>query len=175
MCFTERLFYNSKQNSFSLNPSKSKFKSSLYKSNSNNPNVYHNKKENSFNFGEYKDKASLLKRIHIRTESMPIQEEIFQNERALKNQSKSKGVSNIKHTNSIKDNKLAQILAASGFRDTTRLALSNLEMANDMVNMNTGNIKEAYIDFRNSFENLINGDYTKLAEDIKRFRNDLYN
>ena len=105
MCFTERLFYNSKQNSFSLNPSKSKFKSSLYKSNSNNPNVYHNKKENSFNFGEYKDKASLLKRIHIRTESMPIQEEIFQNERALKNQSKSKGVSNIKHTNSIKDNK----------------------------------------------------------------------
>ena len=77
--------------------------------------------------------------------------------------------------NSIKDNKLAQILAASGFRDTTRLALSNLEMANDMVNMNTENIKEAYIDFRNSFENLINGDYTKLAEDIKRFRNDLYN
>ena len=104
MCFTERLFYNSKQNSFSLNPSKSKFKSSLYKSNSNNPNIYHNKKENSFNFGEYKDKASLLKRIHIRTESMPIQEEIFQNEHTHKNQSKSKGVSNIKHTNSTKDN-----------------------------------------------------------------------
>ena len=45
---------------------------------------------------------------------------------------------------SIKDNKLAQILASTGFKDTTRLALSNVEMANDMVNMNSENIDFAF-------------------------------
>ena len=39
----------------------------------------------------------------------------------------------------IKNNKLAQILASSGFRDTTRLALSNTQMAYDMVNLNNRN------------------------------------
>lgn len=75
----------------------------------------------------------------------------------------------------IKDNPLAQALAASGFRDTTRLALSNLEMANDMVNMNTANINEAYLAFKNNFEALIGENYKKSAEDIKSFRNNLYN
>ena len=76
---------------------------------------------------------------------------------------------------SIKDNSLAQALAASGFRDTTRLALSNLEMANDMLNMNIANINQAYKDFQNSFEELVGGNYKQEAEEIKSFRNDLYN
>ena len=42
---------------------------------------------------------------------------------------------------SIKDNSLAQALASSGFRDTTRLALSNIEMASDMVDLNQVNIE----------------------------------
>ena len=45
----------------------------------------------------------------------------------------------------IKDNKLAQDLASSGFRDTTRLALSNSQMASDMVNLNKKNIQESLI------------------------------
>ena len=69
---------------------------------------------------------------------------------------------------------LAQALASSGFRDTTRLALSNLEMANDMVSMNTVNIKEAYKDFKASFECLIGSDYKQQANEIKQFRKNLY-
>lgn len=74
----------------------------------------------------------------------------------------------------IKDNKLAQILAASGFRDTTRLALSNTDMANDMVNLNNHNIKDAYNNFKKSFENIITSNYKENAEKIKKFRNNLY-
>lgn len=75
----------------------------------------------------------------------------------------------------IKSNSLAQILASSGFKDSTRLALSNLEMANDMVTMNYDNINEAYLVFKGNFEALIGEDYKKSAEDIKNFRNNLYN
>ncbi len=46
----------------------------------------------------------------------------------------------------IENNELAQNLASSGFRDTTRLALSNIEMAEDMVNFNKQNIEKAQMD-----------------------------
>ena len=95
MCFTDRIFYNPKTTTTTDNTHKSRIKSSLCKSNSNNT------KDNSFNYGEYKDKASLLKRFHIRTDSMPIQEEIFHNERSQRSKSKSKTIQNsttYKHT-----------------------------------------------------------------------------
>ena len=39
------------------------------------------------------------------------------------------------------DNELALEIASSGFRDMTRLAMSNVEMANDMILMNSENIQ----------------------------------
>lgn len=74
----------------------------------------------------------------------------------------------------IKDNTLAQLMAASGFRDTTRLALSNTEMASDMLELNRENIQQAATTMQNCLESLLNGDYKQLAESIKRFRENLY-
>ena len=66
----------------------------------------------------------------------------------------------------IKDNKLAQELASSGFRDTTRLALSNLQMANDMVTMNGDNISEAISSLQTSLQNLMSDVYAQMAKEI---------
>lgn len=74
----------------------------------------------------------------------------------------------------IKDNKLAQALASSGFRDTTRLALSNTEMANDMVQMNRENINLALEGIKDSIEAVIETDYLNNANKIKNFRKNLY-
>ena len=75
---------------------------------------------------------------------------------------------------SIKDNKLAQILASSGFRDTTRLALSNSELANDMVNLNKQNIIKAFNKYQDCVENLLNSNvYYQEAKRIKSFRDNL--
>ena len=74
----------------------------------------------------------------------------------------------------IENNELAQTLAASGFRDTTRLAMSNVEMANDMVVMNRDNIKDVISALDTNIEKLFNSDYKKEAEKIKKFREDLY-
>lgn len=74
----------------------------------------------------------------------------------------------------IKDNKLAQILAASGFRDTTRLALSNTQMAEDMVKLNGDNIKESIRTLNECLNSLLNGDYREKIEEIKTFRKNLY-
>ncbi len=74
----------------------------------------------------------------------------------------------------IEDNELAQKLAASGFRDTTRLALSNTEMANDMVVMNGENIKDVIKLLNENVNKLFTGNYRDEAEKIKAFRNELY-
>ena len=74
----------------------------------------------------------------------------------------------------IKDNKLAQALASSGFRDITRLALSNTEMANDMVQMNRENINLALEGIKDSIEAVIETDYLNNANKIKNFRKNLY-
>lgn len=76
---------------------------------------------------------------------------------------------------SIKDNKLAQALASSGFRDTTRLALSNTQMATDMVELNQENIRIAYKMFQNCFESIMKDNYKQNADRIKEFRKNLYN
>lgn len=74
----------------------------------------------------------------------------------------------------IKDNKLAQELASSGFRDTTRLALSNIQMAKDMVEMNNENIIKALEGLEISLKHLLNSDYCENAQRIKDFRKNLY-
>ena len=74
----------------------------------------------------------------------------------------------------IKDNKLAQELAASGFRDTTRLALSNIQMASDMIELNRENIDLALQGLEESLKTLLNGDYSSDAKQIQEFRKSLY-
>lgn len=74
----------------------------------------------------------------------------------------------------IKDNKLAQTLASSGFRDTTRLALSNTQMASDMVNMNKENIEFALDSLTESLNSLMGENYPEKIETIKSFRKNLY-
>jgi len=75
----------------------------------------------------------------------------------------------------IENNELAQSLASSGFRDTTRLAMSNVEMANDMVVMNRNNIKDVVAMLNSSIEELFGLDYINQAKKIKNFRENLYN
>lgn len=74
----------------------------------------------------------------------------------------------------IENNELAQQLASSGFRDTTRLAMSNVEMANDMIVMNENNIKDVVSMLNTNIEKLYNSDYKKEAKKIKKFREELY-
>ena len=74
----------------------------------------------------------------------------------------------------IENNELAQKLAASGFRDTTRLAMSNIEMANDMIVMNKDNIKDVVSLLNSNINYLFDSDYKKEAGNIKRFRENLY-
>ena len=74
----------------------------------------------------------------------------------------------------IKDNKLAQELASSGFRDTTRLALSNTQMANDMIKLNQKNIKAALDSLQLSLKTIFSENYLIKANEIKEFRRNLY-
>lgn len=74
----------------------------------------------------------------------------------------------------IEDNELAQKLASSGFRDTTRLALSNTEMANDMIVMNNENIKDVVTLLNKNIDAILESDYKKTADGIKEFRQNLY-
>ena len=73
----------------------------------------------------------------------------------------------------IKNNNLAQKLASSGFRDMTRLALSNTEMAKDMVNLNHKNIQESILKLYSVLGDLIK-DYPNKIEDIKFSREKMY-
>ena len=66
----------------------------------------------------------------------------------------------------IRNNKLAQTLASTGFKDTTRLALSNIEMANDMVCLNKENIDSAIDSLNDSIANLLNTDYFIKSNEI---------
>ena len=74
----------------------------------------------------------------------------------------------------IENNDLAQQLVASGFRDTTRLAMSNVEMANDMIMMNSENIKDVVSMLNTNIDKLFTSDYKKEASEIKSFREKLY-
>ncbi len=71
-------------------------------------------------------------------------------------------------------NELALKIASSGFRDMTRLALSNTEMANDMVTMNSDNIEQSILKLYKAIGDLTCGDYLSEVEDIKSNRRLLF-
>lgn len=75
---------------------------------------------------------------------------------------------------SAKDNPLALEIASSGFRDMTRLALSNEEMACDMVSMNSQNIEQAILKLYKSVGELTNGDYPKTIAEVKNIRSKMF-
>jgi len=71
------------------------------------------------------------------------------------------------------DNELALLLASSGFRDTTRLAMTNTELAEDMINFNGKNIEKALKKFTSETENF-RSDYRKKIEVIAEKRRKMY-
>lgn len=74
----------------------------------------------------------------------------------------------------VKDNKLAKVIAASGFRDMTRLALSNETMACDMVKMNSDNIQKALLSLYSNIGTLIKENYPEKIHVIKEERSVMY-
>lgn len=73
-----------------------------------------------------------------------------------------------------KDNPLALEMASSGFRDMTRLALSNEEMACDMVSMNAENIEQSVLQLYKAVGELTNGDYPKTIAEVKNIRSKMF-
>lgn len=74
----------------------------------------------------------------------------------------------------VQHNKFALKLASSGFRDMTRLALSNEEMAVDMVSLNSENIQNAVLSLYSSIGELLSEDYPKQIKKIKQQRQNMY-
>jgi len=73
------------------------------------------------------------------------------------------------------NDKEALILASSGFRDMTRLALSNKIMANDMLQLNKENIKNSLENISNNAQKLLNSDFfNNKIDKIISTRNKLY-
>lgn len=68
------------------------------------------------------------------------------------------------------ENPLALEIASSGFRDMTRLALSNEEMASDMVSMNSKNIENSILKLYKAVGELTGGNYTETISKIKSER-----
>ena len=71
-------------------------------------------------------------------------------------------------------NKLALEIAASGFRDMTRLAMSNTEMANDMVTMNADNIEKSLLCLYKSIGDLTRNNYQSQIEKIRSNRQKMF-
>lgn len=72
------------------------------------------------------------------------------------------------------DNDLALEIAASGFRDMTRLAMSNTEMANDMVQMNSENIQMGLLKLYKVIGDLTASDYLEQINKIKSNRQSMF-
>lgn len=68
------------------------------------------------------------------------------------------------------ENPLAIEIASSGFRDMTRLALSNEEMACDMVSMNSENIENSILKLYKAMGELTSGNYPEIIAGIKTGR-----
>lgn len=73
-----------------------------------------------------------------------------------------------------KENPLALEIASSGFRDMTRLAMSNEEMADDMVTMNHKNIEQSILKLYKAIGELTNGDYPKTIAELKNIRSKMF-
>ena len=72
------------------------------------------------------------------------------------------------------NNDLAMQMASSGFRDMTRLAMSNPEMANDMINMNSDNIEESILNLYKSIGDLTNENYISQIKSIRKNRQSMF-
>ncbi len=72
------------------------------------------------------------------------------------------------------DNELALQMASSGFRDMTRLAMSNVEMANDMILMNSENIQTSILKLYKSIGDLTNSNYLSQIKEIKSKRQTMF-
>ncbi|MBD5402381.1 prephenate dehydrogenase/arogenate dehydrogenase family protein [bacterium] len=72
------------------------------------------------------------------------------------------------------ENELAMEIAASGFRDMTRLAMSNEEMANDMVTMNSENIQTSILKLYKAIGDLTNSNYLEQISEIKLNRQSMF-
>lgn len=75
---------------------------------------------------------------------------------------------------SAKNSRLAMKMASSGFRDMTRLAMSNEEMASDMINLNHKHIQTAILKLYKSVGELLSNDYKKMIEKIKEERSKMF-
>ena len=73
-----------------------------------------------------------------------------------------------------KENPLALEIASSGFRDMTRLAMSNEEMANDMVTINHKNIEQSILKLYKAIGELTNGDFPKTIAELKNIRSKMF-
>ena len=68
-------------------------------------------------------------------------------------------------------------IASSGFRDTTRLSMTNPDLAYDMLKYNRENILTSYLKFKESFEKLINlkeDDFKNVVLEINTKRQNMY-
>jgi len=72
------------------------------------------------------------------------------------------------------DNELAMKIASSGFRDMTRLAMSNTEMANDMITMNSDNIEESILKLYKSIGDLTSESYLEQITSIRENRQSMF-
>lgn len=72
------------------------------------------------------------------------------------------------------ENKLALEIASSGFRDMTRLAMTNEEMANDMITMNAKNIENSVLKLYKSIGDLTNSNYLEQITEIKSNRQKMF-
>lgn len=72
------------------------------------------------------------------------------------------------------NNELALKIASSGFRDMTRLAMSNEEMANDMITMNAENIQNSILQLYKSIGDLTNSNYFEQITEIKSNRQKMF-
>lgn len=75
---------------------------------------------------------------------------------------------------SVMNNPIAMEMASSGFRDMTRLALSNEEMAADMVSMNSENIQNAILNLYKSVGELTSANYPEMIANIKYEREKMF-
>lgn len=73
-----------------------------------------------------------------------------------------------------KDNPVALEIASSGFRDMTRLAMSNIEMACDMVSMNHENIEQSILKLYKSVGELTHGNYPEIISELKDIRGKMF-
>lgn len=72
------------------------------------------------------------------------------------------------------ENPLALEIASSGFRDMTRLAMSNEEMACDMVKMNSTNIEHSILKLYKAVGELTGGNYPAIIHNIKSKRSKMF-